>query len=87
MRIEKGRELCSALLRCDGGEGCDELVHALASTVRTGDFGFLDVGDVVLLSEFLVAVLAVIKVLGHSSTPANMIAPFVVDARVGGTES
>ena len=58
--------LCSgALLRGDGRESGNELVHAFAPAMRARCFGLFYVGDVMLLREFLVAVLAMIKVLRH----------------------
>jgi hypothetical protein len=52
-----------ALLRGDGRESGNELVHAFAPAMRARCFGLFYVGDVMLLREFLVAVLAMIKVL------------------------
>jgi hypothetical protein len=63
------------------GESGHQLVYALAAANWTLDFGFLDVGDVEVLGEFLVAVLAVVEVLRHNATPAMMIAPQAVDGR------
>jgi hypothetical protein len=54
-------------------------VHALASAMWTNYFRLFDVGDVVLLGEFLLAIFAMKNVLRHVSTPANMIAPTGVD--------
>jgi len=70
-----------ALLCCYCGKSGHQLVYALTAAVRTLDFGFLDVGDVEALGEFLVAVLAVVEVLRHNATPAMMIAPQAVDGR------
>jgi len=70
-----------ALLCGYRGESCHQLVHALAATVRTLDFGFLHVGDVEALGEFLVTVLAMIEVLRHDATPCHIIAPEIVDGR------
>jgi hypothetical protein len=56
-------------------------MHTLAAAGGTLDFGFLDVGDVETLGEFLVAVLAVVEVLRHDATPAIIIAPEAVDGR------
>ena len=51
-------------------------MHVLPSAVGALDFRFVDVGDVVLLSEFFVAVFAMKGVLRHVSSPeANIIAP------------
>jgi len=55
----------SALLRGDGREGRNQLVDALASAMRTNHFRLFDVGDVVLLGEFLIAVFAMKNVLRH----------------------
>lgn len=41
----------------------------LASAVGTGDTGFIDIGHVEGLSEFLIAVLAVKDVLRHGVPP------------------
>lgn len=41
----------------------------LAAAVRALDFGLLEVGNVVALGEFLIAVGAVKRVLGHSGSP------------------
>lgn len=51
-------------------------MHAFAAAVRAYDFGLFDIGDVVLLGELLVAVFAVVDVLRHGATPANIIALF-----------
>jgi len=53
-----------------------------ATAMRAGDFGFLDIGDVVLLGEFLVAIFAVISILRHDHSPANIIAPKGMNQRV-----
>lgn len=55
----------SALLRGDGGKGRNQLVDALASAMWTNHFRLFDVGDVVLLGEFPIAVFAMKNVLRH----------------------
>jgi hypothetical protein len=70
-----------ALFRGYRRESGDELVYALPAAVWTLDFSFFDVGDVEALGEFLVAVLAVIEVLRHKSTPCHIIVPKAVDGR------
>jgi hypothetical protein len=52
-------------------------VDILAAAVRALDLSFVDVSDVMVLGEFLVAVLAVEGVLRHGDSPANMIALIV----------
>jgi hypothetical protein len=54
-------------------------VDIRATAMRALDLSFIDVGDVVVLGEFLVAVLTMKDVLRHGVSPANMIAPIVVD--------
>ena len=66
-----------ALLRGDSREGGHQLVNILAAAVRAVNFSFVDVGEVVVLGEFLVTVLAVEGVLRHGDSPANIIAPIV----------
>ena len=44
-------------------------MDVLAAALGTLDVGFLDVGDVVALREFLIAVGAVKRILGHSGSP------------------
>ena len=79
MSITGGR-LCEcesrlAFFRGYSGERRHQLVHILTVAIRTPDLCLLDVGGVMLLREFLVAVLTVKGVLGHRQTPADMIAP------------
>jgi hypothetical protein len=50
-------------------------MHVLTAAIGALDLGFVDVGDVVLLGEFLVAVFAMIGVLRHGVSPGNIIAP------------
>jgi hypothetical protein len=52
-------------------------VNILAAAVRTVNFSFVDVSEVMVLGEFLVAVLAVEGVLRHGDSPGNMIALIV----------
>ena len=71
-----------ALLRGDSRKGGDQLVNILAAAVRALDLSFVDVSEVMVLGEFLVAVLAVEGVLRHGGdSPANMIALIVVQDR------
>lgn len=57
----------SALFRSYGREGRDELMDVGAAAVGALDLGFIDVRDVVVLGEFLVAVCAMKGVLRHRS--------------------
>jgi hypothetical protein len=54
-------------------------VNILAAALRALDLGFLNIGDVVLLGEFLVAVRAMKSVLRHGASPSHIIAPIVVE--------
>ena len=51
------------LLRGDGRKRCNQLVYPFAAAVRTTYLGLLNVGGMILLGEFLVAILAVKNVL------------------------
>lgn len=55
----------SAFLSGYGGEGRYELSNPLAAAMRTNHVAPVTVGDVKLLREFLVAILAVKYVLRH----------------------
>jgi hypothetical protein len=73
-RVDHGRpprenEPCLTLFRGYGGEGRNQLVDVLAVALRAPDLCLLDVGGVVLLGEFLVAVRTVKDVLRHRQTP------------------
>jgi hypothetical protein len=72
-------ESCLAFFRGYSGERRHQLVHILTVAIRTPDLSLLDLGGVVLLREFLIAVLTVKGVLGHRQTPADIIAPAVVN--------
>jgi len=50
-----------------------------AAAVRTFHFCFVDVGDVVVLRKFLIAVLTMKGVLRHSLLRGNRIAPIFVE--------
>jgi hypothetical protein len=58
-----------AFLRSDGREGRDQLVYIPAAAVGALDLGLVDLGDVVALGEFFVAVCAMKGVLRHGVTP------------------
>lgn len=76
---EAGEFVGLALLCGYRGESGHQLVHARAAAFGTLDFGFLHVGNMEALGEFLVAVLAVIEVLRHNAAPCHIIAPETVD--------
>src|SRR5215469_1111388 len=64
-------ESCLAFFRGYSGERRHQLVHIVTVAIRTPDLSLLDVGGVVLLREFLTAVLTVKGVLGHRQTPSR----------------
>lgn len=59
----------SAFLRGYGGEGRDELMNVLPAAVWALDFGLVDLGYVMVLGEFPVAVFAMVGVLRHGVSP------------------
>jgi hypothetical protein len=62
-----------ALFGSDGGKGCYQLVNPLAATAWARHLSFLHVGDMKMLGELLLAVVADKNVFRHGNSPANII--------------